>query len=271
MSSKRHTCKYSVVLEKYMRKRKKKMCFLLLSSPAFLCLGEEHPTSRWHCHGVRLSWMTWGRILKQCFCMRPLCTSWEWKTTSIHVPLAMWEHLKLASALVASAFLLSNKNSKYKKVSLFSLENCFLMENEPGTHHPYVASLSLTDLMRWFIWTTGWFLSWPQGSCPFACWSYLKGYPKNLKANMSNTVSFWFSMLPVPDHLSPSLLCKSHIGYLFLQKEKPVPSLIFLSSTSPNSASLACATSQTYLLFIICFDPSGCCYFSPGQLGQHIH
>ena len=154
---------------------------------------------------------------------------------------------------------------------LFSPENCFLLEKVPGTHHLYVASLSLTDLMREFIWTTGWFLSWPQGWCPFAYWSYWKGYAQNLKANMSNTVSIWFPTLPVPDHLSPSLLCKSHIGYLFPQNGKPVPSLIFLSSTSPNSASLACATSQTCLLFILSFDPSGCCYFSPGWLGQHIH
>ena len=43
MSSKRLTCKYSVVLEKYMQKRKKKCFFLLLSSPAFLCLGWGAP------------------------------------------------------------------------------------------------------------------------------------------------------------------------------------------------------------------------------------
>lgn len=173
-----------------------------------------------------LPWMTWGMMLRQCFCMGPLCTPWEWKTTSIHdTP----SHVGTLEACFCFGWLSSFQLSTWERCQLFSLENRFSLENVPGTHHPSMA-YCLSQIWRENS-------SEPQGGFypdlrddVLLHIGHIKGYVQNLWANMSNTVSIWFSTLPVPDHLSPSLLCKSHIGCLFPQRLKAGAFLIFFSS-----------------------------------------
>ena len=107
--------------------------------------------------------------------MRTLPKPIERKFTTVqayrHPPICLWLcRDTLGFLLFWLAFISSNKNSKYKKVSQLS------QKNVPGINYPYAASFSLTKLRRALTWIHRSFQFWPQGWHPlYIDYIYLVG------------------------------------------------------------------------------------------------